>query len=149
MTPKFAWGATGEGKKCAGLGQAAQWTQPLGNSTRPLQGHWFIYWAKLLFSFFLIGRDFLKAIQSNALQWARTSSTGSGCSNPHPDWSWMFPGVGQLSPLGNLFQYLNTLITKISSLYPYICSKSTPLQLKTITPCPVATAPTIKHPHLS
>jgi len=41
----------------------------------------------------------LKAIQSNPLQWAGTSSTTSGCSEPHPTWPWMFPGMGHRPPL--------------------------------------------------
>ena len=63
----------------------------------------------------------LKAVQSNPLPWALTSSTGSGCSETGPTWPGMFPGMGHRPPLwATWFQGLTTLMVKnlflISSL---------------------------------
>lgn len=66
-------------------------------------------------------------IGPSALKWAGTSSNASGCSELHPAWPWMFPGIeypplsGQSVPfmpsLGNMCQCFASLIAKISSLY--------------------------------
>ena len=38
-------------------------------------------------------------VSPTPLQWAGTSSSRSGCSEPRPNWPWMFPGMGHLLPL--------------------------------------------------
>jgi len=45
------------------------------------------------------GRDLYRSSSPTLLQWAGTSSTRPGCSEPCPTWPWMFPGMGHLPPL--------------------------------------------------
>jgi len=38
-----------------------------------------------------VGRDLWRSSSSNALPWAGTSFTQSGCSKTHPSWPWTLP----------------------------------------------------------
>ena len=46
-----------------------------------------------------VGRDLQRPSSPNPLQWAGTSATGSGCSEPRPTRPGKFPGMGHQSPL--------------------------------------------------
>ena len=68
------------------------------------------------------------------VQQAGTSTARTGCSESHPDWWWISPGMGRSSPLGELVQCLTTLIVNnfflVSKLsFPSFSLKSFPLLL--------------------
>ena len=41
-----------------------------------------------------VGKDLYSPSSPTPLHWAGTSPTRPGCSEPHPTWLWMFPGMG-------------------------------------------------------
>jgi len=45
------------------------------------------------------GKGPLKAVQPNPLERVLLTPTGSSCSEPHPTWPGMLPGLGHLPPL--------------------------------------------------
>jgi len=70
-----------------------------------------------------ITKDLQRPSSPTPLQWAGTSSPGSGCSEPRPTWPGMVPGMGGISHLpgqpGPGFHHPHS-----KKFLPYIQSKS-------------------------
>jgi len=56
-----------------------------------------------------VRRAILKVIWSNLPTVNRDTYSLIRCSQPHPAWAWVSPGMGHPTPLGNLCQCLTTL----------------------------------------
>ena len=71
------------------------------------------------------------------LQWTGTPTARSGCSEPHPAWPWMSPGMGYPPHFQATVLVLHYPYCK--KLFPYIQFKS--FHFETISPCPIPSYP--------